>query len=294
LASTDDVWPYWRRRDPWFDPVVDLESLSAVQDRLGAAGFTDELVADGVGLRSVTSGRIYPPGALRVIETVRFEGMTDPGDEAILFALATVAGEPVGTRTTPYGPSADADEAAIAVQLRPLPLSEEEIRAHREHDHVAAVFPRRSSAEAAVDELRQLGLGSDRLGVAVHGDQLVSFERDAERDLERDTGIGIGAGVVGGFLAGFALMGLAVPGIGLVGVGGLLALGAASGFGGAFLGGYLGVAAGDRAFTVHEQLAAVALAPGEVVVAVCSHGHPAEVERVFQRHGGRGLATTQT
>lgn len=111
-------------------------------------------------------------------------------------------------------------------------------------------------AEAAVDELRRVGLGRAHLGVAV------------------------------GFLAGFALLGLAVAGIGPIGVGGLLALGAASGLEGSMLGGYLGVAAADQPLAVHEHLAAAALAPGEVLVAVCSHGHPETVRQILLRHGG--------
>jgi hypothetical protein len=106
---------------------MDVEALSAALERLGGAGFTNDLVADGAALRSVTSGETYGPGALRIIETVRFEGMTDPDDEAIVFALATVAGEPVGTWTVPYGPAASAEEAAIETELRPLAFSEEEV-----------------------------------------------------------------------------------------------------------------------------------------------------------------------
>jgi hypothetical protein len=94
-----------------------------------------------------------------------------------------------------------------------------------------------------------------------------------------------------GFLSGFAIMAVAVPGIGTIGVGGLLALGAASGFGGAMFGGYAGIAAGDRTVTVHEHLAAEPLQPDEVLVAVCSHGHPATVEQIMRRHGGRLVPT---
>jgi len=55
------------------------------------------------------------------------------------------------------------------------------------------------------------------------------------------------------------------------------------------LGGYGGEAAGDRAFAEREELSTAHLEPGQVLVAVCSHGHPATVEAVMERHGGQLL-----
>jgi hypothetical protein len=72
----------------------------------------------------------------------------------------------------------------------------------------------------------------------------------------------------------------------MVGVGGVFALGAATGFGGAMLGGYLGVATEERALTAHEKIARTWLQPGQVLVAVCSHGHPGTTQEVLERHGG--------
>lgn len=172
------------------------------------------------------------------------------------------------------------------------PFDEAELRAHDEHDHLAAVFSDPAAGEAAVSELLGLGLGSDRLGVALRGGERIAFERDADADLGRDLEVGAGAGAVIGFFAGIALLAVAVPGIGTIGVGGLLALGAAAGFGGTMLGGYLGVGMGDRAFAAHEELSDTALEADEVLVAVCSHGHPGAIEDVFRRHGGRLVATT--
>jgi hypothetical protein len=265
--------------------ATELE-LRAVQERLEAAGFSEQLVADRGMLRAVGSDRRFDPADLAVVETRRFEGSSDPDDEAILFAVTTATGEPVGTYTVPYGPAASGEDTTVIEHLHEPPVSEDEVHAHQEHDHIAAVFHTQDAAEAAVHKLRELGLGSAQLGVAVHAGDRVAFERDAEAELEHDVGVGVGAGVTVGFFAGFALMGLAVTGVGTIGVGGLLALGAAGGFGGGMLGGYMGVAAGDQPLAVHEHLAAAALKPGEVLVAVCSHGHPETVRQVLQRHGG--------
>jgi hypothetical protein len=264
-----------------------METMSEALERLAGAGFGDELVPDGQDVRAVGAGVHHDPADLAVVEVIRFEGPTDPADEAIVFALTTESGEPVGTLTLPYGPAAGPDDADIVGRLHRPPLDPADIRAHQEHDHVIAVFADRAGAEAAVEQLRRLGLGSEHLGVAVHGPGQVAFEHDAEADLRHEVEADVGAGAVVGFLAGFALVGTLVPVVGMVGVGGLFALGAATGFGGAMIGGYLGVATEERALTAHEKIARTQLQPGQVLVAVCSHGHPGTTQQVLERHGGR-------
>ncbi|MCD9622640.1 hypothetical protein [Rhabdothermincola salaria] len=81
-----------------------------------------------------------------------------------------------------------------------------------------------------------------------------------------------------------------MPGIGVLGVGGLLGVGVASAVGGAMLGGYLGIAAASEERDEHEALEHLPLQPGEVIVAVCSHGRRDDVEAAFERHGGRVIA----
>lgn len=264
--------------------------MSSALARMDAAGFTADLVADGPVLRVAGTDRRFDPIEVAVVETVRFEGTSNPDDEAILFAIASAAGEPIGTFSMPYGPAAGPEESAIVERLHQPPFSAEEIRVHQEHDHITAVFPGREPAEAAVEELRALGLGSEHLGVAVHQGPHVAFEHDAQAELIHDTEIGAQTGAVVGVLTGLALVGLAIPAVGTVGVGGLLAIGVAGGFGGATLGSYIKTAAAKDSLTVHQQLAATPLGPHEVLVAACSHGHPETVQTVLQRHGGRRLS----
>lgn len=214
----------------------------------------------GVALHDSSTGRDFEPAALEVIELVRFEGTSDPGDEAILLAVATRDGAPVGTFTAPFGPTASAEEAEVVRHLHRVIATEEQTAEHLSHDHIAAIMPSREAAEAAVAELREVGLGSEHLGVALrHGDHAV-FERDEEADLARDTEAGVLAGAGIGFLAGLALFAVAVPGIGTLGAGGIAALGAASGFGGTMVGGFIGVAAASNEFDSHQELREATLA----------------------------------
>jgi len=265
------------------------DTLSEVQRWLAGTGFTEDLIAEDGALRSTPSGRVFAVGDLVVSAVYRFEGQTDPADEAILFALETPAGEPVGTFTAPYGPAVSATDEAVIDALHERAARSEQVSVHAAHDHIAAVFATRDEAEAAVTELREHGLGSEHLGVAVHGPAHIAFEHDEESDLAHDAEVATAAGASLGFLAGMALAAFAVPGLGVLGVGGLFAVGAASGFGGAMLGGFLGIAAADREFTEHEELSETPLDAGEVLVAVRTHGQPDTVRATMQRHGGRLL-----
>jgi len=166
-------------------------------------------------------------------------------------------------------------------------FSADDIAAHAEHDHIAAVFPDRETATAAIEHLRSLGLGSEHLGVAVHGDDSIVFEHDEDRELVRDTEVGTLVGAPIGAIAGVALAGLVVPGIGLIGLGGMFALAGASALWGGLIGGYVGATAGDEGWNAHRDLTYTALEPGEVLVVVCSHGHPDAARDVMTRHSGR-------
>ncbi len=95
-----------------------METMTEALERLAGAGFGDELVPDGEALRAVSSGMRHDPADLELVETVRFEGPTDPADEAVVFALTSAAGEPLGTFTMAYGPEAGPDDAVIVRGLR--------------------------------------------------------------------------------------------------------------------------------------------------------------------------------
>ncbi len=268
-----------------------LETLTEALDRLAERGFGDDLTAVGSRLRSAKTGTTHDPATLTIVETVRFEGDTDPDDEAVLLAISTTDGKPLGTLVTPYGPSASAEQAEVLQHLHHVIFTAEQPHDHGAHDHVAAVFADRDTAEAAIAELREVGLGSDRMGVAVHSSERTVFENDEEADLLHGAEVGAGIGAALGFAAGMLLFAIAVPGVGLLGAGGTLALGAAGGFGGSMLGTILGVASASEEFDEHRTLAEPRLQPGEVLVAACAHEHGASVEAVLQRHGGRLLPT---
>jgi hypothetical protein len=234
----------------------------------------------------VSSGRTFAPAELAVARVIRLRGITTPEEEAILFGLATGEGQPLGAYVPTFRPAMPAEDEAIVAELHQKVSREDEVRSHGRHDHVGAVFATRDAARAAVDELRTQGLGNDRMGMAVREGAPRVFERDAGAEVLHDTELGAAAGGAIGFLAGTAISAIVfVPG-GIVGLGGILALGAGSTLGGAMLGGYIGQDTADRAFDERQELEEMHLDPGQVLVVVCSHGRPADVEEIMEGHGG--------
>lgn len=160
--------------------------------------------------------------------------------------------------------------------------------------HLGAVFTERAAAETAVEELRRLGLADPDLGIAIHRPDGYAFEEDAEVDVIHGVERGIALGAPIGAAAGMTIMALVVPGIGTLGVGGVLAAGGLTGaFGGTFLGAFLGLAAQEHELEEEWDWERVPLAPGDTMVVVAGHDHPDDVEVTLVRNGGRIVARPQ-
>jgi hypothetical protein len=93
-----------------------METLSEAIDRLREDGYRDSLRATGGGFVSVDSGEVNSPERLVVEEVVRFEGASNPADEAVLFALRARDDAFRGTFVTSF--SAENDPVAVALVRR--------------------------------------------------------------------------------------------------------------------------------------------------------------------------------
>jgi len=93
------------------------ESLSEALVRLQARGFTHDLRADAGLLRDLATGERHDPELLAIAEIVRFEGASDPDEQAILFALETPTGRPLGTYATAYGPAMPPEDVEIVRRI---------------------------------------------------------------------------------------------------------------------------------------------------------------------------------
>ena len=95
----------------------EMETLQQAIGRLRELGYTQDWYAKDGSLRCGARGATYDPATVTVDHIVRFEGTSDPGDEAILFALTTECSHR-GLYSAAYG--ADMSAADIDV-VRALP-----------------------------------------------------------------------------------------------------------------------------------------------------------------------------
>lgn len=86
-----------------------MSTQSEVVEALIAEGFTENLSIDDAG-RIVSSNVQWDAADIVVERVFRFEGMSDPGDEAILVAVTCPDGIQ-GSLTMPYGREASGGQA---------------------------------------------------------------------------------------------------------------------------------------------------------------------------------------
>lgn len=92
-------------------------SLSVAINDLHDQGFTEDfnLVAEGIESKSLK--RKWKAGELDVIKFYRFEGMTDPGDNTILYLIETKGGVK-GLLVDAYGADQSVVSSAMIQKLR--------------------------------------------------------------------------------------------------------------------------------------------------------------------------------
>ena len=97
-------------------PAV-CETMACAVDDLTRRGFTVDLRAVDGTLRTAT-GEILRPRDLTIREIYRFEGVSDPDDMEVLYAIESTGGVR-GTLADAFGVYAD---PATAVALRDVPI----------------------------------------------------------------------------------------------------------------------------------------------------------------------------
>jgi len=91
--------------DPKNAPVEKI-TLAGTMDDLRRRGFREQFTVAGGRLRAVGTGDEFAAGDVTVAGSYRFEGVSDPDDMAILYALETRSGLR-GTLTDAFGVYAD-------------------------------------------------------------------------------------------------------------------------------------------------------------------------------------------
>lgn len=84
-----------------------MKTLAACTHMLSTKGYQTQFKAHKHGLESLDTHQVFLPQDVKIINFYRFEGESDPSDNAILYAIETCDGEK-GTLTDAYGPYSDA------------------------------------------------------------------------------------------------------------------------------------------------------------------------------------------
>jgi hypothetical protein len=96
-----------------------METMLEAIGRLRARGYHDDLSAVAGGrLRCGACGAVVDASETVAEETVRFEGISNPSDQAILEALLTPCGHR-GLYSSAYGVYASGDDGDVLESLRP-------------------------------------------------------------------------------------------------------------------------------------------------------------------------------
>lgn len=84
-------------------PESQPATLAEAVDELTAAGYEEDFQAVEGGLRATRSDCLHEPEKLVIDRVFRFEGETDPDDEAVVFALHCRTHGTRGTYAVAYG-----------------------------------------------------------------------------------------------------------------------------------------------------------------------------------------------
>jgi hypothetical protein len=93
------------------------ESMADALKRLSALGFRHSLRAKDGKLCDRATGVAHAPETLTIAETLRFEGESDPDEQAILFAVRGPDGLPFGIYSSAFGPAMAAEDVAVVRRL---------------------------------------------------------------------------------------------------------------------------------------------------------------------------------
>ncbi len=101
-----------------------METIREAIDRLETKGFRDRIdVRDGCLRFNAPRAADQPPAKLcdphdvHVDEVVRFEGMSDPSDSSVVFALSDPRSGRRGTWTLSFGPDMNPEATELALRL---------------------------------------------------------------------------------------------------------------------------------------------------------------------------------
>ncbi|WP_018342330.1 hypothetical protein [Cytophaga aurantiaca] len=98
---------------------TEMKTLSACTKMLEEKGFNTQFLVSKEGIKSVASDRLYKPEQVSIVDFYRFEGNSDPEDNAIVYAIEAISGER-GLLIDAYGSEADANISDFVVHIESI------------------------------------------------------------------------------------------------------------------------------------------------------------------------------
>ena len=98
------------------DRLTFMTDLEKVQDNLEKYGYTEQFRVEKGKLVGINSKKSYKPKDVKAVNFYRFEGISDPDDMSILYAIETCDGCK-GTLTDAYGNYSDDDTGDFMKQV---------------------------------------------------------------------------------------------------------------------------------------------------------------------------------
>ena len=89
---------------------------AAALEQLAQRGFRDAFRVVNGGLQVLTTGKVLRPKDLVIREVYRFEGVSDPDDMAVVYAISGTAGVQ-GTVIDAFGVYADPAKSAVLAEI---------------------------------------------------------------------------------------------------------------------------------------------------------------------------------
>ena len=96
-----------------------MKTLSSCTRKLSSEGYVAQFKASKNGLESLETHKVFAPEEVKIINFYRFEGESDPSDNAILYAIETNSGEK-GTLTDAYGVYTDLKVSEFVKQVEEI------------------------------------------------------------------------------------------------------------------------------------------------------------------------------
>ena len=94
------------------DRLTNMTDMEKCLNKLEAEGYSDQFRVEKGRLRDLTTNKKYKANEVRAVNFYRFEGMSNPDDTSILYAIETCDGRK-GTLVDAYGFYSDEDTGAF-------------------------------------------------------------------------------------------------------------------------------------------------------------------------------------